>query len=198
MKYKFSNAAATWMLITTATVVTPAIAGSQAQTSSSFGTCEITSAQQDTKLQTIEKDSLTVATILPNPGWWNGMSPDTINGGFEYCLAANIASRAGLHRIRIKNISPAQFFSGMATGYDVAIASTTITEPRKKVFNFSRPYFTSNLGVATKVSGALPKATSGTSVSACFKATSARIGSQTSSPQTKVSVYQSQEDMFTA
>jgi hypothetical protein len=48
MKYKFSNAAATWMLITTATVVTPAIAGSQAQTSSSFGTCEITSAQQDT------------------------------------------------------------------------------------------------------------------------------------------------------
>ncbi|RQZ15011.1 amino acid ABC transporter substrate-binding protein [Burkholderia sp. Bp9017] len=199
MKRKFSTAAATWMLVTTATVVTPAIAGSQAQTSSSFGTCEITSTQQNIKLQTVEKDTLTVATILPNPGWWNGMSPDTINGGFEYCLAANIASRAGLHHIRIKNISPAQFFSGMATGYDVAIASTTITEPRKKVFNFSRPYFTSNLGVATKVSGDV---TEGNIRNKRIGVLQGNVGSDwvanVLKPQTKVSVYQAQEDMFTA
>jgi polar amino acid transport system substrate-binding protein len=38
---------------------------------------------------------LTVETNLPSPGRWNGDTPESIKDGYEYCMVANIAHRAG-------------------------------------------------------------------------------------------------------
>jgi polar amino acid transport system substrate-binding protein len=115
-----------------------------------YGKCSPQGNAGRVTLQTVEAGTLTVATVLPNPGFWNGVTPAGIKDGFEYCIAAEIAHQAGLRTLKVKNLAWDQFISGTATGYDIAIASTTITEPRREHFDFSKPYFSSNLGVAVK------------------------------------------------
>ena len=88
--------------------------------------------------------------VLPAPGWWNGDSPDTIKDGFEYCMAANMAYRAGLDRVIVVNRSFAQVIAGQAKGFDIALSEITITEERKKVLNFTAAYFDSDQGVLVK------------------------------------------------
>ena len=68
-----------------------------------FGNCAPTGEAGSISLTTVEPDTLIVATVLPNPGWWNGMSPEDTKDGFEYCLAANIAHRAGLKKMKLMN-----------------------------------------------------------------------------------------------
>ena len=63
-------------------------------------------------------------------------------------MAAEIANMAGASELRITNLAWEQYISGSATDYDIAIAGTTITEERKAIFDFTVPYFESNLGVA--------------------------------------------------
>lgn len=115
-----------------------------------FGQCTVTSEPGSIDLDTQSPDVLTVATVLPNPGWWNGTSPETTDSGFEYCMAADIANRAGLTSVVLKNLSWDQYISGTATGYDIGVASTMITEEREQIFDFSDPYFASDLGVAVQ------------------------------------------------
>jgi polar amino acid transport system substrate-binding protein len=94
--------------------------------------------------------ALSVRAVLPAPGWWNGDSPDTIKDGFEYCMAANMAYRAGLDRVIVVNRSFAQVIAGQAKGFDIALSEITITEERKKVLHFTEPYFNSDQGILVK------------------------------------------------
>jgi len=164
-----------------------------------YGKCEPKGERGSLTLETIAADTLTVATVLPNPGWYNGVSPEKIEDGFEYCMAAEIAHRAGLDKVRLVNMAWDQYISGTASNYDIGIAGTTITEARKQVFDFSQPYFSSNLGVAVK---------KGADVSA-ENIRSKRIGVLqgnmgsdwvigTLKPDQQPSLYQSQPDMVTA
>jgi polar amino acid transport system substrate-binding protein len=173
-----------------------ATAGAQA---AGYGKCEPKGERGSISLETIAADTLTVATVLPNPGWYNGVSPEKIEDGFEYCMAAEIAHRAGLDKVRLVNMAWDQYISGTASNYDIGIAGTTITEARKQVFDFSQPYFSSNLGVAVK---------KGADVSA-ENIRSKRIGVLqgnmgsdwvigTLKPDQQPSLYQSQPDMVTA
>lgn len=173
-----------------------ATAGAQA---AEYGKCEPKGERGSISLETIAADTLTVATVLPNPGWYNGVSPEKIEDGFEYCMAAEIAHRAGLDKVRLVNMAWDQYISGTASNYDIGIAGTTITEARKQVFDFSQPYFSSNLGVAVK---------KGADVSA-ENIRSKRIGVLqgnmgsdwvigTLKPDQQPSLYQSQPDMVTA
>src|SRR5580704_9453898 len=61
-----------------------------------YGNCDVSGVRGSVKLETIVPGALSVRPVLPAPGWWNGDSPDTIKDGFEYCMAANMAYRAGL------------------------------------------------------------------------------------------------------
>jgi polar amino acid transport system substrate-binding protein len=115
-----------------------------------FGNCAPTGKSGSLSLKTIEPDTLIVATVLPNPGWWNGASPKDTKDGFEYCLAAEIAHRAGLKHMKLLNFAWDQFIGGAATGYDLAMASVSATDKRRQVFDFSQNYFEANLGVAIK------------------------------------------------
>lgn len=117
---------------------------------SSFGECEITSKANSIELEMKEPGTLTVGTVLPNPGWWNGDTPESIQSGFEYCMAAEIANMSGASKLKLQNLAWDQYIAGSAKDYDIAIAGTTITDERKQVFDFTVPYFESNLGVATK------------------------------------------------
>lgn len=115
-----------------------------------FGDCQVTGEANSVKLSPKTADTLTISTVLPSNGWWNGESPESIKSGFEYCMVANIAHRAGLKSVTIQNQSWDQLISASNQNYDIGLASITITDERKKVFDFSEPYFQSNLGVAIK------------------------------------------------
>jgi polar amino acid transport system substrate-binding protein len=115
-----------------------------------YGNCEVTGARGSVKLVTVVAGALSVRPVLPAPGWWNGDSPDTIKDGFEYCLAANMAYRAGLDRVIVVNRSFSQVIAGQASGFDIALSEITITEERRKVVSFTEPYFNSDQGILVK------------------------------------------------
>jgi polar amino acid transport system substrate-binding protein len=117
---------------------------------SDYGNCDVSGERGSVKLATVVAGALSVRAVLPAPGWWNGDSPDTIKDGFEYCMAANMAYRAGLDRVIVVNRSFAQVIAGQAKGFDIALSEITITEERKKVLNFTEPYFNSDQGILVK------------------------------------------------
>ena len=121
-----------------------------ASAASDYGNCEVSGERGSVKLETVVPGALSVRAVLPAPGWWNGDSPDTIKDGFEYCMAANMAYRAGLDRVIVVNRSFAQVIAGQAKGFDIALSEITITEERKKVLNFTEPYFNSDQGILVK------------------------------------------------
>jgi polar amino acid transport system substrate-binding protein len=124
---------------------------------SDYGNCEVSGERGSVKLETVVPGALSVRPTLPAPGWWNGDSPDTIKDGFEYCMAANMAYRAGLDRVIVVNRSFAQVIAGQAKGFDIALSEITITEERKKVLNFTEPYFSSDQGVLVRTGTKIDK-----------------------------------------
>jgi ABC-type amino acid transport substrate-binding protein len=122
-----------------------------------YGNCEVSGVRGSVKLETVVPGALSVRPTLPAPGWWNGDSPDTIKDGFEYCMAADMAYRAGLDRVIVVNRSFAQVVTGQAKGFDIALSEITITEERKKVLNFTEPYFSSDQGILVKTGTKIDK-----------------------------------------
>jgi ABC-type amino acid transport substrate-binding protein len=110
------------------------------------GSCELTAKKGTVPLPPANPGVLTVETSLPSPGWWNGDTPDTIKDGYEYCLAENIAYRAGLDSVKVLNVAFDALVAGRTKDYDIALSSVSISEPRKKVVDFSVPYFNSDIG----------------------------------------------------
>ncbi|WP_217133076.1 ABC transporter substrate-binding protein [Leucobacter chinensis] len=167
--------------------------------SGSFGECTITGEAGSIELDTVADGTLTVAAVLPSNGWWNGSSPETINGGFEYCLASNVAHRAGLESVTVQNQSWDQLISASNTNYDMGTASITITEPRKEVFDFSDAYFQSNLGVAIKDGADVTVDNVGEKKIGVLQG---NMGSQyvndTLKPSGGIQQFQSETEMFTA
>ncbi|HEY6431336.1 MAG TPA: ABC transporter substrate-binding protein [Acetobacteraceae bacterium] len=115
-----------------------------------YGDCQVTGQKGAYHITPATPGQLTVEVSLPAPGWWNGDTPDTIKDGYEYCMAADIAYRAGLDKVAVVNVSWAQLIGGHTTNYDLALSEASITEPRKKVVDFSIPYFSSDIGILVK------------------------------------------------
>jgi polar amino acid transport system substrate-binding protein len=112
-----------------------------------FGECKVYGEAGSISLHPVTAGVLTVQTNLPSPGWWKGETPDSITGGYEYCLAANIAHRAGLTSVKVDNVSFDALVAGQTQDFDMAMAQISVTPDREKVVTFSAPYFDSNLGV---------------------------------------------------
>ena len=144
-----ASAAKSWLRM----ALVPLFLGTVAATASAapdYGNCEVTGERGSVKLQTVVPGALSVRPALPAPGWWNGDSLETIKDGFEYCMAAIMAHRAGLDRVIVVNRSFAQILTGQASGFDLALSQITITDERKKVVNFTDPYFDSDQAVLVK------------------------------------------------
>ncbi len=113
----------------------------------SFGECETYGEKGSISLEPVAEGVLTVQTNLPSPGWWKGETPETTTGGYEFCLAVNVAHRAGLDTVRVENVSFDALVAGQTQDYDMAMAQISVTPEREEVVTFSAPYFDSNLGV---------------------------------------------------
>lgn len=115
-----------------------------------YGNCEVSGKRGEFQLTPAAAGALTVETSLPAPGWWNGDTPATVTGGYEYCMAATIAHRAGLDRVNVKNVSFDALVGGKTKDFDLALLEITITDKRRQVVDFSPPYFSADQGVMTK------------------------------------------------
>ena len=138
--------------VTTLTVVLVAgcSSGSDGEASADgggYGDCEVYGEAGSIELDPVTDGVLTVQTNLPSPGWWKGETPDSTTGGYEYCLAANIAHRAGLDTVKVENVSFDALVAGQTQDFDIAMAQISVTPEREEVVTFSAPYFDSNLGV---------------------------------------------------
>ncbi|MFF3891503.1 ABC transporter substrate-binding protein [Streptomyces sp. NPDC001914] len=112
-----------------------------------YGDCEVSGRHGEFHLTPRTAGALTVKTTLPAPGWWNGSTPASVKSGYEYCMAANIAYRSGLDRLKVENAPFPDVVSGKTKNFDLALAQITITPERSKVAEFSPPYLDSTLGV---------------------------------------------------
>lgn len=116
-----------------------------------IGNCEVYGEKGSIPIATPAKaGQFTVLTSLPAPIWWNGDAVENTKDGMEYCMAAEIAWRAGYDKMEVVNTSWEAFIGNQVQGYDVGFAQTSITEERKKVFDFTTPYFNSDMGVIAK------------------------------------------------
>ena len=116
-----------------------------------IGNCELTGAKGSIPIAApAVAGQLTVAVSLPAPVWWNGDTADTIKDGMEYCLAAEIAWRAGYDKLKVVAVEFVPLVSGEVKDYDLALSEVSITKERKKVVDFSVPYFNSDIGVLTR------------------------------------------------
>ncbi len=127
-----------------------------------YGNCTVGGQKGAYHITPAVPGQLTVEVTLPAPGWYNGDTPGTIKDGYEYCMAADIAYRAGLDKLILDNVAWPQLIGGHTKNFDLALAEASITPARKKVVDFSIPYFDSDIGLlakqGTKVDSASAKA----------------------------------------
>jgi polar amino acid transport system substrate-binding protein len=102
----------------------------------------------DGEIETIQAGTLTVATDLIAPGFWDGDDPANITGGMEYEMAQEMADRLGLENgVEVVNVSFNALVAGRLDNFDIALSQVTITDERAEVVDFTIPYFESNQGV---------------------------------------------------
>lgn len=165
-----------------------------------IGNCKLTGKKGSIPIKPAIAGQLTVEVNLPAVGWWNGDTPDTIKDGYEYCMAANIAHRAGLDKVKVKNVAWDALVAGQTKDFDLALSEISITAERAKVVDFSVPYFSSDIGIMVK---------KGTSFNASSLVKKARIGVQQATtgadfvtqklkPKVAVKVFPDTSSMFTA
>ncbi|WP_435656286.1 ABC transporter substrate-binding protein [Brucella pituitosa] len=120
--------------------------------------CILSGEKGDVSITPANPGVITAEIALPNPGWLNGDTPDQIVDGFEYCLAANIAHRAGFDEVKLVVSSVPAMIANNNQKKDLGMATLSITDERKKVIDFSSPYFSSDIGVLVKAGKAVDAA----------------------------------------
>lgn len=146
----FHTAAASSPLRAALVALVLGVSATAASAAPDYGNCQVTGVKGSVKLETVVPGMLSVRPALPAPGYWNGDSLETIKDGLEYCMAAIMAYRAGLDGVNIVSRSFAQILTGQSQGFDIALSEITITDDRKKVVNFTEPYFDSDQAVLVK------------------------------------------------
>ncbi len=165
-----------------------------------IGNCAVTGKKGETPIKPAIAGQLTVEVNLPAVGWWNGDTPDSIKDGYEYCMAANIAHRAGLDKVAVKNVAWDALVAGQTKDFDLALSEISITAERAKVVDFSVAYFSSDIGIMVK---------KGTKFNSASLIKKARIGVQQATtgadfvtmklkPKVAVKVFPDTSSMFTA
>jgi polar amino acid transport system substrate-binding protein len=93
---------------------------------------------------------LTVGTELPNPPFVLGEDLDDLEGGYEVDMVAEIAERLGIGRVRWVGFPFARLVAGDRCPCDFAVNGVSILPDRRKLVDFSAPYFTANQGVLVR------------------------------------------------
>jgi polar amino acid transport system substrate-binding protein len=147
----------------------------------------------------VKPDTLTVATALPAPGFWNGDDPESIDGGFEYGIVQGIAQRAGLSKVELKNVSFDALVAGQVKGYDVGLSQITITPERRKLMCFTTDYFSSDQGVLVRAETLVTEANQKQLKWGVQASTTGELFlKEQVQPREDATVYQDTPEMFTA
>jgi polar amino acid transport system substrate-binding protein len=174
-------------------------AGATGNAADMIGDCELVGPKGQFAMTPAVPGQLTVQVNLPAPGFWNGDTPDTIKDGFEYCMAAEIAHRLGLDKVQVVNVAWDALVAGQTQSFDLALSQASITEERKKVVDFSVPYFSSDAGVLVKAGTAVDEASIKTKQIGVQQATTgAAFVESTLKPETPAKVFPDTPSMFTA
>lgn len=164
-----------------------------------IGNCELSGAKGSIPIENPAKaGQLTVEVSLPAPIWWNGDTPEAIKDGMEYCMAAEIAWRAGYDKLEVVNVGWDALIAGQTADFDLAMSQISITEDRKKVHDFSVPYFNSDIGVLARTDAPVDEKTIKSAKVGVQQATTGAAFAQGTLGLTDVQVYPDQGDMFTA
>lgn len=166
-----------------------------------IGNCELAGKKGSIPITNPAKPGqFTVVVSLPAPIWWNGDTPETIKDGMEYCFAAEIAWRAGYDKFELVNVGWDPLVAGQVTDYDLAISEVSITDERKKVVDFSVPYFNSDIGILVRADAPVDeKSIKQKTVGVQNATTGATFALDIlKMPKEQVQIYPEQGDMFTA
>jgi polar amino acid transport system substrate-binding protein len=178
---------------------TAATAAPATASGAKIGNCELVGPKGSIPIANPAKaGQLTVEVSLPAPTWWNGDTPEAIKDGMEYCLAAEIAYRAGFEKLEVVNVGWDPLVTGQTSGFDLAMSEISITDERKKVVDFSIPYFSSDIGVLTRTDKPVDEKTIKDVTVGVQQATTGATFATDKLKLTKVQVYPDQGDMFTA
>lgn len=164
-----------------------------------IGNCEVTGEKGSIPIASPAKaGQLTVEVSLPAPIWWNGDTPEAIKDGMEYCMAAEIAWRAGYDKLEVVNVGWDALIAGQTSDFDLAMSQISITDERKKIHDFSVPYFSSDIGVLVRKDAPLDEKTIKSAKVGVQQATTGAAFVQDKLGITDVQVYPDQGDMFAA
>ena len=164
-----------------------------------IGNCEVTGEKGSIPIATPAKaGQLTVEVSLPAPIWWNGDTPEAIKDGMEYCMAAEIAWRAGYDKLEVVNVGWDALIAGQTSDFDLAMSEISITDDRKKIHDFSVPYFSSDIGVLVRKDAPVDEKSIKTAKIGVQQATTGAAFVQDKLGITDVQVYPDQGDMFAA
>jgi polar amino acid transport system substrate-binding protein len=163
------------------------------------GNCEVTGKKGDIAIANPAiAGQLTVEVSLPAPVWWNGDTPEAILDGMEYCMAAEIAWRAGYEKLEVVNVGWDALIAGQTAGFDLAMSEISITADRQKVHDFSIPYFNSDIGVITLAASPMDPAKIKTAKVGVQQATTGAKFATETLGISNVQVYEQNGDMFAA
>lgn len=164
-----------------------------------IGNCELSGQKGSIPIENPAKPGqLTVAVSLPAPIWWNGDTPEAIKDGMEYCMAAEIAWRAGYDKLEVVNVGWDALIAAQTSGWDLAMSEVSITEERKQVHDFSVPYFNSDIGVLSRTDAPVDEKSIKSAKVGVQQATTGAAFAQGTLGLGDVQVYPDQGDMFTA
>jgi len=124
--------------------------GGSEPTAASYGQCEIQGEPGVIELETVEDGVLTVGYTSIAPSTYAGDTEESVDDGFNYCLAAEVANAAGIPEIRLKKVDFAQLIAARESGFDIAIDSFYIKPEREEKVDFSIPYGASWSGVVAR------------------------------------------------
>jgi polar amino acid transport system substrate-binding protein len=164
-----------------------------------IGNCEVTGEKGSIPIANPAKaGQLTVEVSLPAPIWWNGDTPEAIKDGMEYCMAAEIAWRAGYDKLEVVNVGWDALIAGQTHDFDLAMSQISITDERKKIHDFSVPYFSSDIGVLVRKDAPVDEKSIKSAKIGVQQATTGAAFVQDKLGITDVQVYPDQGDMFAA
>ncbi|MEY2405575.1 MAG: polar amino acid transport system substrate-binding protein [Acidimicrobiaceae bacterium] len=93
---------------------------------------------------------LTVGVESFDPPYYQGSTPQTVTGGFEYDLAQAMAVRLRLSRAVFVRSQFYEMARGPDCRCDVLLSHVPITDPRAKLVDFTQPYLEANKGVLVR------------------------------------------------
>jgi polar amino acid transport system substrate-binding protein len=164
-----------------------------------IGNCELVGPKGSIPIASPAKPGqITVEVNLPAPIWWNGDTPETIKDGMEYCMAAEIAYRAGYDKLEVVNVGWDPLVAGQTFDFDFAFSQISITEQRKKVVDFSIPYFYSDIGVLVQTDKPVDEKSIKDAVVGVQQATTGSAFVADKLGLKNVQVYPAQSDLLTA